>query len=252
MSCTITSTDVTDTMIGVLPGPQVLTSFSIVLFGATGSKCSSNGPIITNLTSNATRNTDGVMTSSSFPAVIQNLGLCLNILPQDASANQDCVNKDLAFIANAQAEYNYYYALYTFAFTKLTDALTNAQSTAWTGTNGQMNAVNSYKKVAIKLNQMINDITQIVDAVAQKQRSASIPTLTQELNALDLSLQSQANVLMKQRQILSADSQNNMVLLKEMEDYSRQKSRYHNNMLMVYSFLNITALGLLFYVYRSS
>jgi len=252
MSCTITIDDVTNTMIGVTPGPQAQTSFSIVQFGATGSKCSSTGPIITNLTSNATRNTDGVMTSSSFPAVIQNLGLCLNTLPQDASANQTCVNKDLAFISNAQAEYNYYYALYTFAISKLVNALVNAQETSWTGTNGQMNAVNTYKRVSIRLNQMINDITQIVDAVAQKQRTSSIPALTQQLNALDLSLQGQANVLMRQRQVLSADNQNNMVLLKEMEDYSRQKSRYHNNMLMVYSFLNITALGLLFYVYRSS
>jgi hypothetical protein len=256
MPCNITIADVTETMIGIPAGPKskAQTSVNIVQFGALGSKCSSTGPIITNLTSAASVNRDsnGIMTSTSFPGVIQGLGLCLNSLPTDASANQDCINKDSVFITNAQAEYNYYYTLYTYAFSKLTEALVNAQSTDWLGNNGQMNAVNSYKKVAIKLNQYINDITQIVDAVAQTQRSTSIPTLTQELNTLDISLQGQASVLMKQRQILSADNQNNMILLKEMEDYSRQKSRYHNNMLMVYSFLNITALGLLFYVYRSS
>ena len=132
------------------------------------------------------------------------------------------------------------------------DALTNQQSTAWTGTGGQNNAINSYKAAAIKLNTRVNDITQIVDAVSKKQRTSNITSLTTRLNADDQNLQSQSATLLRQRELLSSDNQNNMVLMKEMEDYSRQKSKYHNNLLMLYSFLNITAIGLLFYVYRSA
>jgi hypothetical protein len=40
-------------------------------------------------------------------------------------------------------------------------------------------------------------------------------------------------------------------LYKEMERYSRQKANYTNNLLSLYSFLNLTALGMLFYIYRS-
>jgi hypothetical protein len=65
-------------------------------------------------------------------------------------------------------------------------------------------------------------------------------------------LKSQSDTLKIQRDILAGGRDpNHMVLQKEMEAYSRQKAQYHNNMLALYSFLNITALGLLFYVYRS-
>jgi len=57
--------------------------------------------------------------------------------------------------------------------------------------------------------------------------------------------------LMAQRELLSSKNQSQMLLMKEMEAYSRHKSKYNNNLLMLYGFLNITALGLLFYVYRS-
>jgi len=57
--------------------------------------------------------------------------------------------------------------------------------------------------------------------------------------------------LAKQHEILTK-GKDNTVLYKEMEKYSKEKNKYTSNMLMLYSFLNITALGLLFYVYRSA
>lgn len=161
------------------------------------------------------------------------------------------MESDAVFIANVKNEYRYYYILYIYAITKLLNAMLATDTAPVAGWVNNTAAVNSYKLAAISLNTTVNDITYAIDKIAQFRRATKIPQLTEQLNALDTSLQSQANTLYRQREVLSKDNQSNMVLQKEMEAYSRQKSSYHNNMLMLYSFLNITALGLLFYVYRS-
>ena len=241
-------------MIGIIPGATAIINSSSVNFGDTTALCkpSTGGIVVSNLSANSTRDTNGILTPAALTTIITNLQLCNDTLPQTTVQNQACIDKDALFTTNVKDEYTYYYALYSFTIKKLMDALTNQQSTAWTGTSGQNNAINSYKAAAIKLNTRVNDITQIVDAVSKKQRTSNITSLTSKLNADDQNLQSQSATLLRQRELLSSDNQNNMVLMKEMEDYSRQKSKYHNNLLMLYSFLNITAIGLLFYVYRSA
>jgi hypothetical protein len=39
---------------------------------------------------------------------------------------------------------------------------------------------------------------------------------------------------------------------KEMVKYTEEKARYNDNLLKVYSFLNIVALGVLLYVYKAA
>ena len=99
---------------------------------------------------------------------------------------------------------------------------------------------------------MVNDIIYTMDQISEARTNKDITTLTSTLNAADRGLAAQSVKLQRQRELLMSSGQNKMLLHKEMETYSRQKARYHNNMLMLYSFLNITALGLLFYVYRST
>ena len=254
MSCSITSTNITDTMIGIIPGATAIINSSIVNFGDTTALCkpSTGGIVVSNLSANSARDTNGILTTAALTTIITNLQLCNDTLPKTTTENQACIDKDALFTTNIKDEYTYYYALYSFTITKLMSALTNQQSTAWTGTSGQNNAINSYKAAAIRLNIRINDITQIVDAVSKKQRNSNITNLTDALNADDQNLQAQSAKLVRQRELLSNKNQDNMVLMKEMDEYSRQKAKYHNNLLMLYSFLNITAIGLLFYVYRSA
>ena len=99
---------------------------------------------------------------------------------------------------------------------------------------------------------MVNDIIYIIDQVARKRTTLDVPTLTTKLNLLDQSLTVTSGALQTQRDKLTTMGQDKMILMKDMETYSRHKAKYHNNMLMLYSFLNITAVGLLFYVYRST
>ena len=168
--------------------------------------------------------------------------------------------KDSIFITGVQIECAYYYALYKYAIKNLAAAITcpveTPIKTYGTGTGAWINAsdkaLKSYTDAAIILNQMVNDVIYIMDQVAQTRTNTDITNLTTTLAGLDTTLQTTSANLQAQRDALTSPGQDKMVLFKEMETYSRQKAAYHNNMLALYSFLNITALGLLFYVYRST
>jgi hypothetical protein len=84
-----------------------------------------------------------------------------------------------------------------------------------------------------------------------KSRVNDVKGLGDSINKLNAQLDNTELGLAKQKEILSK-GKDTTVLYKEMEKYSKEKNKYTSNMLMLYSFLNITALGLLFYVYRSA
>jgi len=191
--------------------------------------------------------------------LLSKLNICIDSsLPSFDTENVNgCNLKDTVFIEGVQYEYAFYYARYKYAIMQLSSAIQCSTRTTLFPSTGDRNrtrntAVIQYTNAAIVLNMMVNDIIYIMDQIAQLRTNSDISKLTSQLNATDQGLADQATKLQRQRDLLVAGGQNEMVLLKEMEAYSRQKARYHNNMLMMYSFLNITALGLLFYVYRST
>jgi len=258
----INDVNVSDAMIGITTGTPVSEAgfLPIPYYGANANLCgplTNYTPIMKVLIDNAAlipdRNSTGQYTDVT--PIISKLNLCQIPQQLNKSSIDACVAQDAIFIPNAKKEFQYYYVLYTYAIKKLMDALqapaTGPLPPSLNGWSSKDAAVAAYKKAAIQLNQNVNDITFVIDAVAQNRRTSNIPSLTTQLSNLDASLTSQAQKLLDQRQILSDTSQSNMLLQKEMESYSRQKAGYHNNMLMLYSFLNITALGLLFYVYRA-
>jgi hypothetical protein len=119
-----------------------------------------------------------------------------------------------------------------------------------TVTSAQQATINKYLKASIQLNQTLNDITKIVKGVARS-RVNDAKGLGDAIQRVNAQLDRTEQGLAKQHEILTK-GKDNTVLYKEMEKYSKEKNKYTGNMLMLYSFLNITALGLLFYVYRSA
>jgi len=207
------------------------------------------------------RDTDGLLKSTTLTGgttgypngLISDLNICIrNKLPSEfTTASIDkCNLDDTVFIRGVQYEYAYYYARYLYAIQKLSAGLQCSE--AKFGNYDRKDAIKRYTEAAIILNMMVNDIIYTMDQISQARTNEDISTLTTTLNAADRGLAEQGMKLQKQRQLLMSSGQNKMLLHKEMETYSRQKASYHNNMLMLYSFLNITALGLLFYVYRST
>ena len=204
------------------------------------------------------RESNGLLNSASVTTILGKLGICINTTNFAFTKDniQACNTKDNIFITGVKLECAYYYALYKHAIKNIAASITCPVSTpiatygAWT--NAADKALEKYTQSAIILNQMVNDVIYIMDQVAQTRTNIDIASLTTRLNGLDATLTETSRSLQTQRDALTSPGQNKMVLYKEMETYSRQKAAYHNNLLALYSFLNITAIGLLFYVYRST
>jgi hypothetical protein len=206
------------------------------------------------------RTTTGLLNPTAVGTILGSLGICINIDTTTFDFKKDdvssCNSRDDLFIRGVQIECGYYYALYKYAIRNLAGAIVcpvqvpvKSYGTDWPDSSI---ALREYTKAAIILNLMVNDVIYIMDQIAQKRTNVDIATLTTKLGVQDTSLTATSSSLTTQRTALTSPGQDKMVLFKEMETYSRQKAAYHNNMLALYSFLNITALGLLFYVYRST
>ena len=208
----------------------------------------------------ANRTATGLLTPTAVGTILGKLKICINTTNFNFKKENvaACDISDNLFITGVQIECGYYYALYKYAIRNLAAAIVcpatpvtrfGTGTTSWADSGI---ALARYTDAAIILNQMVNDVIYIMDQVAKTRTDVDIAALTTTLNTLDTTLEQVSLRLTNQRDALGSPGQDKMVLFKEMEAYSRQKAAYHNNMLALYSFLNITALGLLFYVYRST
>jgi hypothetical protein len=268
--------NVTDAMIGINTGTRQFAAMNIVPFSATVCKAYPEGyisvvnmviqkagnyniPTATGSTPyGSNRDSNGLLTPTMITTIVEKLGICINTRNFEFTQEKirTCNQNDEKFIRGVQIECGYYYALYKHAIKNLAAAITcpatNPPKPYGANWPDPAVALDKYTQAAIILNQMVNDVIYIMDQVAQTRTNIDIASLTTILKDLDGSLTDTASSLQRQRNALTSPGQEKMVLFKEMETYSRQKAAYHNNLLALYSFLNITAIGLLFYVYRST
>lgn len=245
-----------DSLIGVTLGNSVASA--IPVYGTQGSGCNqlpANYSTITGITTTISanqRDSTGQLTNEAITSIISKLLICQpSSIGSDSASIQACTAKDATFISGVSGEYSYYYTLYSYAITTLINALPTTYSPPSPWAN-QQDVITAYQTAAMNLNRILNDITLLIAAIAQSRQQTNIPQITQQIGSLNQTLSSNSAALINQYAILSQSNQNNMLLMKEMEQYSRQKAKYNDNLLMLYSFLNITALGLLFYIYRAS
>jgi len=148
-----------------------------------------------------------------------------------------------------QNEYCFYYTRYMWV---LNDILSQATSTS-TLTSTQTAAYTLEKQNAATLNSKLNQIIQILQELS-KSRNSSLSSYygaNSGVNALNSSLDTMRTQLVAhstqlQSASLETDVQTAMI------DYTLEKNASSRNLLAVYAFMNIVAVGLLFYLYRSS
>ena len=75
--------------------------------------------------------------------------------------------------------------------------------------------------------------------------------LETKVQSFDKNMKEQQQKLLAQNKIISSN-QSVTELNKQMVKFTEEKAKYSNNLLGLYSFLNIVALGLLVYVYKSA
>ena len=202
------------------------------------------------------RDGTGLIPDSAIPGLVQSL-TSSGVIPQMPANNTNAaeldtfLKKDTAFIEGTKAEYCYYNERYAWSINQLFGALVGPKGQAYlTVTSAQQATINMYLQSSVQLNQTLNDITKIVKGVAAS-RVRDAKGLGNAIHQVNAQLEDTEQGLAKQNEILTK-GKDTTVLYKEMEKYSKEKNKYTGNMLMLYSFLNITALGLLFYVYRSA
>jgi len=160
------------------------------------------------------------------------------------------VSYDLLY--SLQYEFCYYAKLYK---TLLSDYIT-IQNTTATDTQGS-SFTTTMKNDLIKtlvnnlnvVNLRLKDITEICTVISARQ-TADISTMNTSVNKFLTSITANSKTLKDNATILSSSDRESR-LRSRMIEYSDEKNSYANQLLAMYGFANLIALGLLFYIYKS-
>jgi hypothetical protein len=181
------------------------------------------------------------------PPKIQHDSLNKLLLEDQNKQQTQFLEKQKALLKNLNDEYCFYDARYKYSLQKL---LVSIQQAYINNSTQNQQLINGYLTSTQLLNQRLNDLAQVSNAITIDMLS-STTALKKEIKAFNTDIKTKQLQLEKQNKILSSQ-QAVEKLNKEQVKFTEEKARYTNNLLKMYSFLNIVALGLLVYVYRSA
>jgi len=150
-------------------------------------------------------------------------------------------------LKNINAEYVFYESRYKTALNNLFNTIREGYLN---NTADIQFIIKSKLAISQNLNKKLNDLTQIINGVTEDML-ASTSDLEGKIKAFDKQNKEHQIKLQEQNKIITS-SQATTELNKQMVKFTEQKAKYSNNLLGLYSFLNVVALGLLVYVYKSS
>jgi len=174
-----------------------------------------------------------------------NTGLTGNVPQKKIS-----VSYDLLF--SLQYEFCYYAKLYK---TLLSDYIT-IQNTSATDLQGATftptmkdNLLKSLVNNLNVINLRLKDITEVCTVITNRQ-TEGISTMNSNVNRFLTTITANSETLKKNAAVLSSKDRESR-LRSRMIEYSEEKNAYANQLLAMYGFANLIALGLLFYIYKS-
>lgn len=193
------------------------------------------------------RDGSGILNKNAVQSIIASLKNS-GVIPTASSGNAELfVKKQAELLKNVKAEYCFYESRYVYSL----DKLFNAINQGYTNNTGDIQtSIQKYLTSTQALNQRLNDLTQIINGVTDDMLS-STTNLESEIKTFDKKIKEQQGKLAKQNAIISSN-QAVTTINKQMVKFTEQKAKYSNNLLALYSFLNVIALGLLVYVYKSA
>lgn len=181
---------------------------------------------------------NGMLTNSTIKTIISNLKKS-GVIPTLTSDTQLFIQKQNSLIANIKSEYCFYYSRYVYSLQKLLKAVSE-----------QNTNINKYLDSTQALNKKMNDLIQIINGV-NEELLLSNTNMKNGIKTFDKEIKQMHTKLISQNKIISS-SEAVAKLNKEMVKYTEEKRRYTDNLLNMYSVLNIVALSLLVYVYKSA
>ena len=150
-------------------------------------------------------------------------------------------------LTSYKTEYNHYYTRYVFVLNALFTAIRDQYTV--NSSENQTKVSKSNKKL-LDLNIKLNDLIQIIQGITNDMLETS-DAMNAELNTFLAIIAKKKEQLQYQTEIIKS-SQNATSISKAMVRYTEEKARYTDNLLKMYSFLNVVALGLLIYIYRAA
>ena len=156
--------------------------------------------------------------------------------------------KESATMSKIQQEYCFYYFRYKYSLETLFDKLVNTSKQSSLPETDKAD-IQSKLTRAKNFNEKLNDIIQITNYIAQK-RASEMRQQNTEINALNSSIKGTFDTLQQHSKILNSES-SVTDLRKRMVEFTEEKNRSAMNLLSLYGFLNLVAIGLLFYIARS-
>jgi hypothetical protein len=193
------------------------------------------------------REGNGLLTNNALLQIVSSLK-SQNIIPVAATNSSDeFTAKQKAFLKQIEEEFCFYDSRYKYALQKLLNAIQQGYI-ANTSENQQL--IQTYLQFTKQINQKLNDFSQVINAITNDMISTN-QNLLGDIKKFNKDLSDKQSKLEDQSKVLKSN-QATTLLNKQMVKFTEEKGRYTNNLLKMYSFLNIVALGLLIYVYRSA
>lgn len=184
---------------------------------------------------------NGMLKQSKLDSIIGTLSN--NGVIPSTNVNADVYKTKVeALLQKLQEEFCFYEQRYKFVLTKLFEEIRKQTV--------NQNTVNTFLNKTREINTTLNDLTQIVQRISTTILNAST-ILTAEIINLNKGIEENKAKLAKQNEIINS-GQAAIIIRKQMVNYSEEKSRYSNNLLNLYSVLNVVVLGLLVYVYKAA
>jgi hypothetical protein len=157
-------------------------------------------------------------------------------------------SKESSTMNKIRDEYCYNYFRYKYALETLFDKMVRTSKSSTLAESDRAEIQNKLN-AAKNFNEKLNDIIQITNYIAQK-RASEMRLQNTEINTLNSSIQSTFASLQEHSKLLNSETSISD-LRKRMVEYTEEKNRSALNLLSLYGFLNLVAIGLLFYIARS-
>jgi len=202
------------------------------------------------------RDSTGLLTPNAVQAIIASLkgsGVIPTPSTKDTKSQGDAsrTSKQTMLLNTIKMEYCFYDSRYKYALEKIFSEVQQGYLTNTPTTSANTSSsTKKYIALAQALNRRLNDLIQIVNAITEDMMSTST-SIDTEMSNMSQSMQDQKKKLDQQNKTISSNEAA-MKIRKEMVKYSEEKARHTDNLLKLYSFLNVVALGLLVYIYKAA
>jgi hypothetical protein len=191
----------------------------------------------------------GLLTDTYIKSYVAELKRSGKIPALTATTNEDVYRSKVDTLLTAcKSEYNHYYVRYVYVLNTLFTNIRDQYNSPNTPDN--LEKVKKTNDKLLLLNTKLNDLIQIMQGISDDMMQSS-NAMNNELKEFKENMAKKKQQLQYQTEIIKSN-QNGTKLSKEMVKYTEENARYTDNLLKMYSFLNVVALGLLIYIYRAA